>query len=80
MTEKGMFSVQREGTVLKGRGRSQCGGHENEEPQVDRGLAELSCCDAQRPAEHELRWTGRGVEPASRVSLPPFVKGRLYEH
>ena len=40
MTEKGMFSVQREGTVLKGRGQSQCGENEKEEPQVDWGLTE----------------------------------------
>ena len=68
MTEKRMFGLQPEGTVLKGRGRSQCGEHENEEPQVDRGLTELSCCDAQRPEEHELHWTGREVEPT--LSFP----------
>ena len=33
-----MFSLQREGTVLKGRGRSQCAEHENKEAQVDQGL------------------------------------------
>ena len=40
MTEKGMFGLQREGTVLKGRGRSQRAEHENEEAQVDEGLTE----------------------------------------
>ena len=52
-----MFSLQREGTVLKGRGRSQCAEHENEEAQVDQGLTtcpavmlsdpQSTCCAAQ---------------------------------
>lgn len=71
MTEKGMFGVQREGTVLKGRGRSQRAEHENEEAQVDEGLTEcpavmLSDPQSMRSAAQAGRWS-----PIQ--SLPPAL-------
>ena len=62
MTEKGIFGLQTEGTVLKGRGRSQCGEHENEEPQVDRGLAECPAVMLSDPQSmSSAGWAGGGA-------------------
>ena len=68
-----MFSLQREGTVLKGRGRSQCAEHENEEAQVDQGLTAcpavmLSDPQSTRSAAQAGRWS------PIQTFLPPFVK------
>ena len=57
-----MFSLQREGTVLKGRGRSQHAEHENEEAQVDQGLTAclavmLSDPQSTRSAAQAGRWS-----------------------
>ena len=68
-----MFGLQCEGTVLKGRGRSQCAEHENEEAQVDQGLTEclavmLSDPQSTRSAAQAGRWS------PIQTFLPPFVK------
>ena len=56
-----MFGLQREGTLLKGRGRSQCGQHGNEEAQVAQGLTvcpavTLSDPQSTRSAGQAGRW------------------------
>ena len=56
-----MFGLQREGTLLKGRGRSQCGEHGNEEAQVAQGLpacpaVTLSDPQSARSAGQAGRW------------------------
>ena len=66
-----MFNLQREGTVLKGRGRSQRAEHENEEAQVDQGLTAclavmLSDPQSTRSAAQAGRWS-----PIQ--SLPPTL-------
>ena len=53
-----MFGLQREGTVLKGRGQSHYGEHENEELQVDRGLAECPAVMLSDP--QSMSSAGRG--------------------
>ena len=58
MTEKGMFGLQREGTVLKGRGQSHYGEHESEDLQVDRGLAECPAVMLSDP--QSMSSAGRG--------------------
>ena len=63
-----MFGLQREGTVLKGRGRSQCGEHEKEELQVDRGLAECPAVMLSDP--QSMSSAGRGGGGVRIQSFP----------
>ena len=56
-----MSGLQPEGTLLKGRGRSQCGQHGNEEAQVAQGLTvcpavTLSDPQSTRSAGQAGRW------------------------
>ena len=56
-----MFGLQREGTLLKGRGWSQCGEHGNEEAQAAQGLTAcpavmLSHPQSTRSAGQAGRW------------------------
>lgn len=72
MTEKGMFGLQREGTVLKGRGRSQRGEHENEEPQVDRGLTQCPAVMISDPQNMSSAGQAGGWSPRPEFPFRPL--------
>ena len=55
-----MFGLQREGTLLKGRGRSQCGEHGNEEAQAAQGLTACPAVMLSHPqSTHSAGQAGR---------------------
>ena len=67
-----MFGLQREGTVLKGRGRSQCGEHEKEELQVDRGLAECPAVMLSDPQSMSSTGQAGGWSPHPEFPFRPL--------
>ena len=66
-----MFGLQREGTLLKGRGRSQCGEHGNEEAQVAQDLTACSAVMLSDP--QSMRSAAQAGRWSPIQSLPPTL-------